>query len=102
MKGKVNNTDRWLRYFDRHAKTCDREMGFFDRFLFADSRDWVCRQTVGDVLEVAIGTGLNLLYYPPSVRLSAYRIRVGPASVQPRWSPTAYTPEPTASRRSPS
>ena len=49
-------------------------MGFFDRHLFKDSRDWVCRQAEGDVLEVAVGTGLNLLHYPPEVRLTGIEL----------------------------
>jgi hypothetical protein len=35
-------------------------MGFLDRHFFGDSRGWVCSQASGEVLEVAIGTGLNL------------------------------------------
>jgi SAM-dependent methyltransferase len=45
-------------------------MAVFDRLLFADSRDWACRRAVGDVLEVAVGTGLNLAHYPPDVWLT--------------------------------
>jgi ubiquinone/menaquinone biosynthesis C-methylase UbiE len=44
-------------------------MSLFDRALFGDSRSWVCRQAVGDVLEVAIGTGLNVAHYGADVRL---------------------------------
>ena len=61
---------RWRRYWDRQAKTYDREMRFFDRVLFGDTRSWICHQATGDVLEVAIGTGLNLEHYPPDVRLT--------------------------------
>jgi ubiquinone/menaquinone biosynthesis C-methylase UbiE len=62
--------ERWQRYWDRKSKHYDREMGFFDRRLFRGSREWVCRQATGEVLEVAIGTGLNLPHYPQDVRLS--------------------------------
>lgn len=69
MMGR-DNTARLQRYWDKHARTYDREMGFFDRVLFGDSRSWVCSRATGDVLEVAIGTGLNLPHYPPDVRLT--------------------------------
>jgi len=63
--------DRLRRYWDKHSRNYDREMGFFDRVLFGDTRSWLCRQATGDVLEVAVGTGLNLPHYPPAVRLTA-------------------------------
>ncbi|MDQ2707058.1 MAG: class I SAM-dependent methyltransferase [Actinomycetota bacterium] len=56
---------RWVRYWDKHSRTYDREIGFFDRVLFRDTRAWICDQARGEVLEVAIGTGLNLAHYPP-------------------------------------
>jgi ubiquinone/menaquinone biosynthesis C-methylase UbiE len=63
-------TQRWQRYWDRKASSYDREIAFFDRRLFKDSREWVCGQAAGAVLEVAIGTGLNLPHYPNDVRLT--------------------------------
>jgi len=68
-----DRTARWNRYWDKKSRTYDREIGFFDRHLFGDSRQWVCSQATGDVLEVAIGTGLNLAFYP---ELSVGRLRV--------------------------
>jgi ubiquinone/menaquinone biosynthesis C-methylase UbiE len=62
--------ERLRRYWDKHAGSYDREMGFLDRHLFGDTRDWVCSQASGEVLEVAIGTGLNLPHYPQQVRLT--------------------------------
>ncbi|MGH4000608.1 MAG: class I SAM-dependent methyltransferase, partial [Pseudonocardiaceae bacterium] len=56
------------------SKTYDREMLFLDRVLFRDTRTWVCQQASGDVLEVAIGTGLNLEHYPPGVRLTGIEL----------------------------
>src|ERR1017187_3008963 len=62
--------ERLRRYWDKHAGSYDRQMAFFDRHLFAGSRDWVCSRAEGQVLEVAIGTGLNLACYPDGVRLT--------------------------------
>jgi SAM-dependent methyltransferase len=45
-------------------------MRFMERILFGDSRDWACSQASGDVLEVAVGTGLNFDAYPHDVRLT--------------------------------
>jgi ubiquinone/menaquinone biosynthesis C-methylase UbiE len=51
-------------YWDKQAARYDREMNFWDRHLFGDSRPWVCGRAAGDVLEVAVGTGRNLPFYP--------------------------------------
>ncbi|WP_327582276.1 methyltransferase domain-containing protein [Nonomuraea sp. NBC_00507] len=73
-------TERLRRYWDKHARSYDKEMGFFDRHVFGDTRAWICSQAAGDVLEVAIGTGLNLPHYPEDVRLTA--IEWSPAMLQ--------------------
>lgn len=65
---------RWRRYWDRHSKTYDRQMGFMDRWLFRDTRSWTCSQATGEVLEVAIGTGLNLAHYPTDVTLTGIEL----------------------------
>ncbi len=70
MKAQAGREQRLRRYWDSHAGSYDKQMGFFDRHLFADSRDWVCSKATGSVLEVAIGTGLNLAYYPAGVQLT--------------------------------
>jgi SAM-dependent methyltransferase len=40
------------------------------RLLGTEHRAWCCSQAIGNTLEVAIGTGLNLPHYPPEVRLT--------------------------------
>ncbi len=67
---QVNDDDRLRRYWNRHAPSYDRQMRFLERRLFSASRGWICSQASGDVLEVAIGTGLNLRLYPADARLT--------------------------------
>jgi len=62
--------DRLRRYWDKHARSYDRDVRFFDRIAFGESRAWICGQATGDVREVAIGTGLNLPFYPAEVLLT--------------------------------
>jgi ubiquinone/menaquinone biosynthesis C-methylase UbiE len=70
MPGGQRDDGRRRRYWDKHSASYDKQMGFYDRHLFGDSRAWVCAQASGDTLEVAVGTGLNLPFYPEQVRLT--------------------------------
>ena len=65
---------RWEQYWDRHASGYDRQMGSMDRMLFRDTRHWICAQAEGRVLEVAIGTGLNLTHYPVDVDVTGIEL----------------------------
>jgi ubiquinone/menaquinone biosynthesis C-methylase UbiE len=56
--------------WDKYAARYDRNIGSCERMQLAGGRKWVCAQAWGDVLEVAVGTGRNLLFYPDSVRLT--------------------------------
>lgn len=70
MPAQDRGGDRWRGYWDKHSANYDKQMGFFDRHLFADSRSWVCSRATGQTLEVAIGTGLNLPFYGQHVQLT--------------------------------
>jgi ubiquinone/menaquinone biosynthesis C-methylase UbiE len=72
-----DRAQRWHRYGDKKSRSYDREMRFMERTLFGDSRSWACSQAHGDVLEVAVGTGLNLHAYPPDVRLTGIDLSEG-------------------------
>jgi ubiquinone/menaquinone biosynthesis C-methylase UbiE len=63
-------TERVQRIYDNLAQRYDKAMGFWEWLLFGDGRRWVCSQARGDVLEVAVGTGRNLPYYPEGVHLT--------------------------------
>jgi ubiquinone/menaquinone biosynthesis C-methylase UbiE len=69
MRGP-KDVERLRRYWDKHSGSYDKQMGFLDRHVFGDSRQWVCRGAAGDVLEVGIGTGLNLDSYPDDISLT--------------------------------
>src|SRR5207244_11946189 len=58
----------------------DRELAFFYRCCLACGRGWVCLQAVGDVLEIAIGTGRNLPFCAPDVRLTG--VEFSPAMLE--------------------
>jgi ubiquinone/menaquinone biosynthesis C-methylase UbiE len=67
-------TERQRRVWDRRAERYDRGMGLMERLFLGDSRARVCAQAEGDVLEVAVGTGRNLPYYPDDVRLTGIEL----------------------------
>ncbi|GAA1735614.1 class I SAM-dependent methyltransferase [Isoptericola hypogeus] len=58
---------RLRRRWDREASGYDRAFAAAERRMFPDVRRRLCALARGDVLEVAIGTGLNLPHYPADV-----------------------------------
>lgn len=67
-------TERQRRVWDKRASTYDRDMGLMEKLLFGDGRLWICSRAVGDVLEVAVGTGRNLPFYPDRIHLTAIEL----------------------------
>ena len=63
-------TERVRRYYEQIADRYDEYVGYFEKLLVNDDRRWVCAQASGDVLEIGVGTGRNLPFYPPDVRLT--------------------------------
>jgi ubiquinone/menaquinone biosynthesis C-methylase UbiE len=59
---------------DKQAPGYDRQMGFFDRALFAGTREWACSQIDGRVLEVAVGTGRNMHLYPAGAQITGVEL----------------------------
>jgi ubiquinone/menaquinone biosynthesis C-methylase UbiE len=67
-------TERVRHIQDKAAPRYDRQMGFFERILFAGGREWACAQLEGEVLEIAIGTGRNMALYPEDVRVTGVEL----------------------------
>ena len=71
----------WLRrFYDRSAGEYDLWMRHYDRWFFGDARAQVCSRAKGPILELAIGTGLNLPFYPADVPLTG--IDLSPAMLE--------------------
>src|SRR5215208_6161316 len=68
---------RLRRIWDRTAERYDRSMDLTERLLFQGGRAWVCGQATGEVLEVAVGTGRNLAFYPVEVSLTGIDLSPG-------------------------
>jgi ubiquinone/menaquinone biosynthesis C-methylase UbiE len=62
------------RVWDAYAPRYDRAMRPAERWWFTGGRPWVASRAEGEVLEVAIGTGLNLPHYPSGVRVTGIDI----------------------------
>jgi ubiquinone/menaquinone biosynthesis C-methylase UbiE len=66
----TKENERLLKLWQDYAPRYDNDMGRLERMLLDDGRAWACAQAKGDVLEVAIGTGRNLEFYPEGVSLT--------------------------------
>lgn len=80
MAGIDKATEKSRRVWDKHSRTYDKSMAFWERRVFQGDREWVCGQARGDVLEVAVGSGRNFFHYPQGVRLSGFDL--SPAMVE--------------------
>ncbi|MGH3474221.1 MAG: class I SAM-dependent methyltransferase [Aeromicrobium sp.] len=60
---ELQNAQR-KRAWRKQAPSYDRLIGWWERRFFGeDNRPWACSRADGKVLEVAVGTGLNLPFY---------------------------------------
>jgi len=70
----TNRTERVKRHYDRSAESYDRIISWAEKVLFGGGREWVCSRAQGEVLEIAVGTGRNLPFYPDDVRLTGIEL----------------------------
>lgn len=72
-----DQTAKVLRVWEKTAPGYDRQIAFFEKIQFAGGRQWLGARARGRVLEVAIGTGLNLPHYPAEATVTG--IELSPA-----------------------
>ncbi len=61
---------RARRVWDKAAPRYDESMAFFERAFVGEGRPWITARAQGRVLEVAVGTGIDLPLYPAHVSLT--------------------------------
>jgi ubiquinone/menaquinone biosynthesis C-methylase UbiE len=59
-----DQTAKVLRVWEKAAPSYDRQIAFFEKLQFGGGREWLGARVRGRILDVAIGTGLNLPHYP--------------------------------------
>ena len=62
--------ERIRRLYEQEAPIYDRVIRVWEPILLGGAREWVGRRAKGEVLEIAVGTGRNLPYYAPDIRLT--------------------------------
>jgi ubiquinone/menaquinone biosynthesis C-methylase UbiE len=70
-------TAKVLRAWEKTAPSYDKQIAFFEKIQFGGGREWLAARAQGRVLEVAIGTGLNLPHYPVDANVTG--IELSPA-----------------------
>jgi len=72
-----DQTAKVLRAWEKTAAGYDKQIAFFEKIWFGGGREWLGARAEGRVLEVAIGTGLNLPQYPADATVTG--IELSPA-----------------------
>lgn len=67
-------TAQQRRVWDKAAPGYDRQIALFERIWFTGGRQWLTSRATGRVLEVAVGTGLNLELYAPGVTVTGIEL----------------------------
>jgi ubiquinone/menaquinone biosynthesis C-methylase UbiE len=89
-KNSGSATAQVRKVYDRMAARYDRDIAWAEKHLFAHGRQWVSQQARGRVLELAIGTGRNLPYYPNHVEVLG--VELSPAMLAyARWRASAVS-----------
>jgi ubiquinone/menaquinone biosynthesis C-methylase UbiE len=67
-------TTRQRRVWDNNAPSYDKQIAFFEKVQFRGGREWLGARAHGRLLEVAVGTGLNLPHYPADATITGIEL----------------------------
>ncbi len=70
MSTTQDQTAKVRRVWEKGAPGYDKQIAFFEKIWFGGGRQWLGARARGRVLEVAIGTGLNLPFYPAEATIT--------------------------------
>jgi ubiquinone/menaquinone biosynthesis C-methylase UbiE len=70
MSTTQDQTAKVRRVWEKGAPGYDKQIAFFERIWLGGGRQWLGARARGRVLEVAIGTGLNLPFYPADTTIA--------------------------------
>ncbi|MGH3735474.1 MAG: class I SAM-dependent methyltransferase [Micromonosporaceae bacterium] len=79
MSTTHDQTAKALRVWDKTAPSYDKQIAFAERIWFGGGRQWLGSRARDRVLEVGIGTGRSLPFYPADVTLTG--IDLSPAMI---------------------
>ncbi len=74
MTSSETPTARQQRVWDKNAPSYDKQIAFFEKIWFGGGREWLGERAHGRVLEVAIGTGLNVPHYPADATVTGVEL----------------------------
>ena len=70
MSTPKDKTAKVLRNWEKSAPKYDKKIAAYERGQLRGGREWIGERLTGRVLEVAIGTGRNLLNYPSDISVT--------------------------------
>ena len=74
MSTAPDRTAKVRRAWEKSASSYDSQIAFFEKVWFGGGREWLGARARGQVLEVAIGTGLNLPHYPADATVTGVEL----------------------------
>jgi hypothetical protein len=70
MAAAQDRAAKLRRHWNKQAPAYDKQLTFFDRHVFGDTRAWICGKATGRTWRSPSAPGLNLPHYPSGIQLT--------------------------------